>query len=401
MGAVNIRRQHLGLLAALALQGVIGGVLIVGEFTGPDATSYMDFVLAGQEPSYWLDTNAFQGNFFPMGYPAILTVVTVLTGGSTFPYEVLSILLGLSTTAIVFGLLRGHAGSIRVTAALAVAMCPSVLWMMQNNGYEMLLSSFITASAYMVWRLRSGPTQLPKTLALSAGIMLGVAGLVQSKVLVLLPIYLVLLMGNRLHMVLMALGSVVAPGLWGIRNFFVVGNPYPFSSNAGMGLWLGNNPFTVDGGVVASMPTKPPGTSSLAEAAIQFVVSQPEAAFTLFGRRVARLLSPTYLYREGLPPELNTLLHWYAIAFVSAGVLLFAAFVFGRLWVRFPVQPDVTIIAVVVMAFFVVHFPFQSEPRYMTPVVPLAIAVVVPTAFAIARRVGGRSLALISHGKTS
>jgi len=253
----------------------------------------------------------------------------------------------------------------------------------------------------MVWRLRSGPTQLPKTLALSAGIMLGVAGLVQSKVLVLLPIYLVLLMGNRLHMVLMALGSVVAPGLWGIRNFFVVGNPYPFSSNAGMGLWLGNNPFTVDGGVVASMPTKPPGTSSLAEAAIQFVVSQPEAAFTLFGRRVARLLSPTYLYREGLPPELNTLLHWYAIAFVSAGVLLFAAFVFGRLWVRFPVQPDVTIIAVVVMAFFVVHFPFQSEPRYMTPVVPLAIAVVVPTAFAIARRVGGRSLALISHGKTS
>ena len=386
MGDINMSQERRGLLAVLVLQAFLGGILMIGDFTGPDATSYMSFIRAGQDPSYWLDPGAFEGNFFPMGYPALLTLTVALAGGSTLLYEIASVLMALLVTTLIFKLLRGHSDAVRVTTALALALCPSVLWMMQNNGYEMLLSCLIVVSFYFVWRLRSEANIHPRIVALSAGLTLGAAGLVQSKVLVLLPVYLVLLVRSRLQMGLVAVGTFVLPALWGFRNLIVTGSPYPFSSNAGMGLWLGNNPFTIDGGVVASMPAKPPGTNSLAEAALQFVIAQPEAAFTLFGRRVARLLSPTFLYRDGIPPELNTLLHWYAIVFVALGVLLFAAFAFGRLWIRLPVSPDVSIIALIPIVFFVVHFPFQSEPRYMTPIVPLALAVAVPTAFALVRR---------------
>lgn len=377
-------QERRGLLAVLVLQAFLGGILIIGDFTGPDATSYMSFVRAGQDPSYWLDPDAFEGNFFPMGYPAILTLTVALAGGSTLLYEIASVLMALLVTTLIFKLLRGHSDTVRVTTALALALCPSVLWMMQNNGYEMLLSCLIVVSLYLVWRLRNEASVHPRIVALSAGLTLGAAGLVQSKVLVLLPLYLILLLRTPLQMGLVAAGTVVLPGLWGLRNLLVTGNPFPFSSNAGTGLWLGNNPYTIDGGVASSMPSQ--GSRSLPEAALQFVLSQPEAAFTLFGRRVARLLNPTYLYRDGMLPEVNNLLHWYAIVFVSLGVLLFAAFAFGRLWIRFPVSPDVTAFALVVLALFVVHFPFQSEPRYMTPVVPLALAVSVPTAFALLRR---------------
>ena len=377
---------RVGLSAVLVAQGILGALLIVGVFTGPDATSYMTFVRDGQDPNYLLDPNAYEGNFFPMGYPAFLTATVALAGGSTLMYEVMSVLMGLAVTTLVFMMMRGHSSHVRVSTAAAIALCPSVLWMMQNNGYEMLLSVLIVASLFLVLRIRSGTAKYARTLTVVAGMMLGGAALVQSKVLVLLPIFLVLLRQSRVRVVLAACGVLVLPGIWGLRNFFVMGNPYPFSSNAGMGLWLGNNPVTTDGGVVASMPTKPPGTSSLADAALQFVISQPEAAFTLVGRRIARLLSPTFLYRDTVLPELNVAFHWYAIGFVSLGVLLFAAFVFGLLWIRHPVSPDVTILAVVVLAFFAVHFPFQSEPRYMTPIVPLALAVAVPTAFALAQR---------------
>ena len=380
---------RIGLIVVLVMQGILGALLTVGVFTGPDATSYMTFVFDGQDPNYWLDPKAYEGNFFPMGYPAFLTATVALMDGSTLLYEALSVLMGLAVTTLIFAMMREHSVHVRVSTAAAVALCPSVLWMMQNNGYEMLLSVLIVASFFLILRIRSGTVKYWRTLTVFAGVMLGGAALVQSKVLVLLPIFLLLLRHSRVRVVLAVSGALALPGIWGLRNLFVTGNPYPFSSNAGMGLWLGNNPVTIDGGVVASAPATPPGTNSLADAALQFVVSQPEAAFTLLGRRIARLLSPTYLYRDSLLPELNVALHWYAIGFVSLGVFLFAAFSFGRLWIRYPVFPDVTVLAIPVLAFFAVHFPFQSEPRYMTPIVPLAVAVAVPTTFALVRKMRG------------
>ena len=360
-------------------------MLMTPDFGGPDATSYLSFVRAAQFSEYWFDPAAFEGNFFPMGYPAVLAGFYALAGGSTIAYQGASVLMGLGVTAMVYGLLDGFAREVRLAAAAAVAVCPSVLWMMQNNGYEMLLAFLLTSSVFIVSRQRSVASHKAYFALALAGLAFGAGTLVQSKILVVLPVLLYLLRGSWRSMTPFLVGAVALPAAWALRNLVVLQTPYPFSTNGGMGLWLGNNPFTVDGGVVASMPPKPPGTSSLAEAALQFVISQPEAAFTLVGRRIARLLSPTYLYREEWFPEFNVVYHGFSIAFVTVGVLLFAAYVLGRLWVAPPEIPPVGVFAAVVLAFFVAHFPFQSEPRYMTPIVPLALVVAVPTAFSLAR----------------
>ena len=139
------------------------------------------------------------------------------------------------------------------------------------------------------------------------------------------------------------------------------------------------------------MPPKTPGFSSLYAAGMHFTVTQPEAAFALFLRRVARLLEPTYIYRDALSGHgLNVLLHWALIALTGVAVLLFMVYVCGRIWTKPPVVPPVGVPAIAVLCFFVGHLPFQAEPRYMLPLVPIALSVSVPTLVWLARRLRSR-----------
>ena len=374
------------LLAVLVLSTTLMSLLLQKDFTGPDATSYLGFARSAQLLGYFFDPIAFEGNFFPMGYPTVLSLTLQVTHGSTLLYQVLSIGMGLSVVICLWFVCLPMRPTVRLTITSVVALSPALMWMSQNNGYEMLLCFLITVSFALV--LRQGFIWLPLLPSGAiAGVCMGLAMLCQSKVIAIIPVLAFLAWKPVKRRVLFFIGLVILPISWSIRNVFVTGSPSPFSSNGEMGIWLGNNPFTQTGGVVASMPPKPPGFSNLVIASAHFIYTQPETAYSLFTRRLARLLEPTYLYRDQLAHDgVNVALHWLFIAFTFSAVALFCAYAFGRLWTRPPVLPQVGAAASLTLCFFFVHFPFQSEPRYMLPIVPIALVVSVSTAFSLSER---------------
>ncbi len=129
------------------------------------------------------------------------------------------------------------------------------------------------------------------------------------------------------------------------------------------------------------------GLDIYASNALSFYLTQPEAAFALILRKTARLLEPVFIYPS---PEFfvgqSVLIHWFTIAMTIVVLVLFAAFVFGRLWVRPPTIPAVAPIAAFALLFGLVHLPFLAEPRFRVPVEPLLICVAVPTLFALVIR---------------
>lgn len=356
------------------------------DFSGPDAQSYLTFARAAQTWGYFIDPHAFEGNFFPMGYPTVLGLTFHISNGSSLLYQVMSTAMALAVVLCVWLVCRPMTPVIRLSTTAVVAVSPALLWMSQNNGYEMLLSFLITVSFALI--LRNGLTWIPSPVSCSiAGLMMGLALLCQSKVIALVPVFVFLAWRWGKGWILFVAGLGVLPLMWSIRDAFVIGSLSPFSTNGAMGVWLGNNPFTQTGGVVASMPPKPPGFSSLIAASAHFVATQPEAAYSLFTRRLARLLEPTYIYRDQLSPHgINSGIHFLFIVFTVAAVTLFCAYAFGRLWAKPPVLPRVGAAASLTLCFFLVHFPFQSEPRYMLPIVPIALIVSVSTAFSLWER---------------
>ena len=370
-------------------------LLFQAHFSGPDQLSYGNFARSGQEWSYWLNPDAFEGNFFPMGYPSVLAVTMRVSGGSTVLYQVLSIAMGLSV-AILAWIITYPLGRVTRLLTLVVTACsPAVLWMSQSNGYEMLLCFLLTSSlvlsksTYHRWRILQ---------VVTAGVLLAAAVLTNGVALSLLPLLAYLVW--RMHKTVGGwggalwafLGAIATPlALWALRNALVLGDLSPLNKSGGVVFWVGNNPETVVGGNVAYMPAKTPGFSSLYAAAVHFIVTQPEAAFALFLRRVARLLEPTYIYRDTLSGHgLNVMLHWGFIAATGTSVLVFLLYVGGRVWVSPPTLPPVGISAAAVLCFFAGHLPFQAEPRYMLPLVPVALTVCVPTCVWLFRRARSR-----------
>lgn len=378
--------------AIVALALVLNLLLLTRVFDGPDAVSYNRFASDAQDWAYWLDPDAFAQNNFPMGYPSLLALTMKMVGGATWLYQALSIAMSIGVVLFSWMLTRHLSRGVRLTTMVAVALSPALLWMTQSNGYEMLIAFLMTAALVLSWRVTGvgvGERGVPRFWGpLAAGACIGLTLLAQSKTLIVVPV-LAYLMWQRGRGPLLAFLSASAflPAVWAIRNASVLGSWSPFSRNGELGFWLGNNPSTVTGGSVDVMPPKPPGFGSLYEAGLNFIVSQPESAYALLLRRLARLLEPTYLYRDltALPGG-QVALHYYAIGFSAVGIVLFGAYVMGRVWTGPPVLPPVGALAAFVLAFWLVHLPFMAEPRYLTPVVPVALAVSVPTGFALLAR---------------
>lgn len=368
-------------------------VLLDPEFNGPDARSNFVFAVDGQDWSYWLDPDAFLQYLFPMGYGSFLAVVTKVSGGSFLLVQIIQIAMGLSMAVMGWFLTRNISRSVRVATLVVVAFSPAVLWLSLNNGYEILISFFMMFSVSLLWGYGgtppSGRSFFIRILPSLAGISMGLGMLSQGKIIVIMPVlaYLAWRWG-RGQMIAFIGFSAVLPLLWGIRNYFVLGRWNPFNSSSEVVIWMGNNWTTKTGDYVQKPPPLPPGFSNFYEASAYFVVSQPERAYELLLFRMARLLQPSYLYPDfGSLKGANIALHFSLIAISVIAILIFAAYIFGRLWTSPPAIPSVGPLAVLVMLFVLVHIPFATEIRHLQPIVPIALCVVVPTAAILFSRI--------------
>ncbi len=397
-----MRREKFEIAAIALFSFVLHLVAIDPTFNGPDAESNFMFAKRGQDWEWWLDPGAFWNNLFPMGYGSFLAVATRFTGGNFFPIQVLMAALGTSLALAGWLLTRHISKPARILTLAAIGLSPAVVWLARTNGYEIFLATLVTYSLTLLWWNGGQPPEarglIVRAVPATAGLLMGLAMLTQGKVVVLMLTlgWLARRWGRRQFIAFIG-SSAVFPAIWAFRNWKVLGNPYPFNSSSEIVIWMGNNWTTKTGEYQVIPPPLPEGMSSYYEASIRFIVSQPEMAYTLFLRRMAHLLEPVYFYPDlGQPAIMTIALHALLIVLSGIGVLLFAAYLFGRIWVGPPVLPKVGGIALFVMSFVLVHLPFATETRHLKPVVPTALAVAIPTAVALVDVIRQRKSSLSS-----
>ena len=397
------RREVLVVATFVPLSIVIQILLQPACCTGPDVDAYLR--LAEEQladPRYLLNPQAFDGNFWAFPYPLFLAGLLHITGGSlsaVIPaHMLLASLLAPGTWLLAFRL----GTRIRVASSAVVAVSPPTVWMGTHLGYEVLLALALTTSVALAWSVPRAPARWGSWstvwITVLSGLFLGAAILIQTKSAALLPV-LVFLYWKRGGRALAAgiIGVLLAILPWSIRNLVVLGNPYPFSGNGPYNLWVGNNPEAVTGGFMVVAPPIPAGTSSQTQAAVDFILSQPESAATLVFRKAARLWEPLFLYPDLMSAGTSRhLLHLVVTLFSAFIIIGFFGFVAARFVTRSPDLPEVTPLAVLVLLFISTHLLFIAEPRFLAPVVPFTVTISVATiGYAIRRH-----RAITSHAMT-
>lgn len=344
---------------------------------------------------YWMDPMAFDGNYWPLLYPTFLNLVLRVSEDPAF-ILVLQALLAMILVLLAWRLAFPFGGRTRVTVAFLVALSPAVWSIARTGGYKILLALLISATLVLL-RATSESAPMHGRLAsvglgAISGALVGLAILVQNKALIVVPVmvYLALRMGRR-TLVGQIVGLFLTLLPWTVRNLLVLGTPIPFTKNGPINIWIGNNPDQILGGFM-DPPPLPPGASGYIDATLRFIVSQPEASFSLLLRRMTRLLEPSYIYPENLPIPAQILFPGYNIVFTTIITIVILVYIGGWLW-RSPAIPrGLGALALLLTMFFAVHLPFLAESRYMAPMSPLAVVVSVPTLMAIARLYRHRTL---------
>jgi len=189
-----------------------------------------------------------------VGYPLFLGVILAATGGSFTAVRLVQALLGLLTIVLssrVAGLLYG--GKAAVVTAWLVALYPPLVYMNGRIMSETLFIALLMSSLLLF--LRSDRDENVKTLYGLAGALFGLACLVRSNLLPMVPLIpAVLLAGSRgafpkklrgTALSMATLGAVlITPGLYFLAT---QGKFVPFATNAGATFYGANN-LLADGG---------------------------------------------------------------------------------------------------------------------------------------------------------
>mgnify|MGYP006276803215 CR=1 FL=1 len=379
------RREPSLVLVVLVVSAALQCALLPNSFSGADARMFLRLVDEQRQPGFWSMPSAFDYNYWAMGYPTFLNGVLTISGGRVWSILVLQVFLGLVLAVICYLLTWSLGRRVRLVALIVAAFSPGVWWMARNGGYEMLLAFLLCSAVALTW----APARITwwqrrwvlQASALGAGVLLGLAVLVQSKALIVFPVLGYLAWRTRRSaFLLQVIGLCAALGPWMIRNALVLGTINPITTNGRLNAWIGNNSANLTGGFMEPPPL-PPQSHGMVDAVLRFVFTQPEASLALFGRKAIRLLEPVYLYFD-IPIRAQIVVHAVTIIITVVVVAGFVLYLAGRLWLPSRSLPDVGPLACIVVAFYLVHLPFIAEGRFMTPVLPITIAVAVATSFA-------------------
>ena len=391
------RRSDLIYLTALAaLTTFLTIALGPGEPTGPDIDSYVPIANAiSADPGYLFTREAFQSNFWSMGYPTLLAGMLAITGSLEGVAVFQAVLVG-SLVFVPWLLTRHIPGPTRLIAPAVLAVTPAMWGIGTSIAYETTYAVVLGYALGIAWSLKLRSPNTTWSLAIWAalsGFLIGLGVLIQSKTLIVVPVIAALLISTRRRAIWAGLiGFLIAIGPWVVRNIFVLGTANPLAENGPFNVWVGNNPVTVTGGSMLNPPPVPVGSSPV-QASIDFMVSQPERAVELIILKSARLVQPLFVYPELLQPgPTRTFIHLLSAAMtflVASGVVVFLG---ARILSGPAGVPNLTAPAVFVALFFAVHLPFIAEPRYMVPVLPVSTAIAITAWLAAAQRIRANRL---------
>ena len=197
----------------------------------------------------------------PPGYPYFLALIYRLAGLSYAAPRVVQIGLGLLSCVLGFLFARRWYGS---GVGLIWAALMSTYWVPIYFEGELHAPALLIVLLLAVAFVAAGLTErFSISRGGAAGMLLGLAALVRPNVLLLVPAIVVWvawiayrrcsargLLGVAMGLLL---GTVVVIAPVTIRNYRVSGDFIPITANAGINLFIGNNP-TADGGIIQQIP---------------------------------------------------------------------------------------------------------------------------------------------------
>jgi hypothetical protein len=236
----------LGLILLLALGLRVGWLVAMGGEPAYDARTYFELATRlavdgayhhrGEPTAFW-----------PVGYPAMLAALFSVTGVHVGSAWALNLAVGLGCIASLYGIAL-RLGLSHKVALLCASLCAL------NPVYISYTTLVVTESAFLLLLLLAVFVGLRPQMSvgrlLASGALLGCAALVRPVALA-LPLVLGICGGERRPSVRQAvarvgwlalgLALVVAP--WCMRNARALGVLAPVSTNGGMNLYIGNNPY--------------------------------------------------------------------------------------------------------------------------------------------------------------
>jgi hypothetical protein len=385
------RGEILWLVALACFSLAISLALLPNEFVGPDLRKFLELAERAQEPSFWTTAQAFDGNYWGMGYPTLVAAVwTLFHTQSLLLVQFIQAFMAASLVFVTWSLAFQQGRKVRMACAVLATLSPNIYFLGRNGGYEILLGWLLCLSLALLWWGGGIPQKTCRWRLLLfpglAGVLFGLAFLTQNKALIVAPVLVFLsYRWGRQSVVSFSALSLMLPAAWAIRNFFVRGNFSPFSSNGPINMWIGNNPDSVAGGFMSPTPELSIGSSDFIHSTVNFWISQPEATVTLMLRKIMRLAEPAYFYPDfQLPSGVLNFLH-YVTAGVSIAFLgLLLAYAFGRLWIGTG-TPKMDPLLYFYLLFILVNMPFIAESRFRTPLEPVLIVISTSSACALVR----------------
>lgn len=283
-----IRRSYTIDIAAVAVLSVIARlpwVLLV--HAGPSSDSFFYYlgaksIAAGHGYAVLHHPTAF----FPVGWPAFLAGLFLITGPSFAAVKALNLVLWALTTGLVYVLGRRLGGrAVGLVAGGLVAVAPTMtVFAMRGSSEGLFIPLLLGVCLLLV--TRDGSTPSLRRVAL-AGVLLGLAILVRSTA-ILLPLVLPLwlLLRRPSHETRQAAATLAAVSLlvlvpWVVRNEVVM-HTQALSTNGGYTIWMGANPDATGGFVpgenhwaILSAASETKQNSKLIGESVSYVVHRP------------------------------------------------------------------------------------------------------------------------------
>lgn len=240
--------------------------------------------------------------FFPVGWPAFLAGIFVVTGPSFVVVKVVNLVLWTITTGLTYALGRRLGGRrVGVLAGGLVAVAPTMALYAMHGASENLFIPLLLGVCLLLLT-RDGRSPSLRRAAL-AGLLLGLAVLVRSTAIFLplvLPLWLLLSRARheswRAALVLGVTSCLVlAP--WLVRNEVVM-HTTALSTNGGYTIWMGANPKATGGfapnhhhWAILGVAAETRQNSTLMNEAVSYVTDHPLAWLELIPAKAGDLMS--------------------------------------------------------------------------------------------------------------
>jgi hypothetical protein len=409
-GATRTRAQLGLLLLALITSSVLRAWWIQVADGAPRSDAKQYFNLAKQlasTGSYAFDDGATA--FWPVGYPAALSMAFRAFGAKASVGRLFNLLLGVGSLICFYHAARGARLS-RWAALLAV-------WLAALSPVYLTYTSLTVSETYFNFAMLLGCAialgpRVTRRRLLLAGLVFGCAALTRPHG-VLLPIVVGVLGADRLsaagtRTLFLVCGLLLAMSPWWVRNALAFGAFVPISTNGGLNLFIGNNPhanggYRLDAAVLAPVlvrfpdPEGPNGGQQeleydrfAAQLARAYIREHPAEALARIPSKLAHMFTTDLSGLEWARPKAREkrarmlglseplAIHNRALRMGAAIGLLWTLARCLALAIRRPLHGDTAshalaiglLPAAVVASFTAIHIIYFGAPRFQFPLLP-------------------------------